>query len=145
MAEPKRYTEVTVSDEGRVSVNHIHDYRGSQHLPNRPTELECDYCCKVVTKLFCRPVRPFCVTALRSPKGQRGSFAFDGGNWNSCEACEPLVSGQFSALLGLRSSRRYGTTVEYFRNIYQTVFDATEEFGPVLEWNSGDVFPVRPA
>lgn len=120
----------------------LYDYRGSQHLPKRPRELECDFCGQDARRLWCRMVRPFGAVTAEKPDGSTLKFCYDGGTWNACDVCRPLVTARDFAGTARRAAAGLGADDDYCRRLHSVVFLCTED-APERVWLSGDEFPLR--
>lgn len=139
--EPRR-SQILDPATGRVF--DVYDFRNSQTRPKRPATLACDFCNRSVDRLYCRPTRPFC--AFVQGALLRASD-FDGGTWNACDHCRPLVDARDAPGLVRAAARRLRMDAglcEFLRVLYETAFAARIEDQPELVWRSGDEFPPRP-
>lgn len=138
MAQPKHSIHV---DFAKKQVEHVLDYRGSQNLPERPLLLDCDFCNRPSDRLWCRRVSQFEAEMWPGHK-----FLFEGGNWNACVFCNPMVYRRDVPLLLARVlivnvEARKAPAVG-FERLYNAVFAAMDE-APAVQWNAGEVFPVE--
>jgi hypothetical protein len=119
------------------------DYRGSQGLPPRPEQLNCDFCHRLVKHLWCYQCAPFTIDIVPGR-----AFAFSGGPWNACCSCRPFIeprdrSGLLAHVLTVNPAVDSGLVFVLSR-AYEKVFAAMKAEPPV-EWLSGDLFPVEGA
>ncbi len=139
MSEPKRYM---VYDFERRETKSVIDYRGTQDdRPPRPATVKCDFCSRESDRLWCREVSPFVANM-----SQGREIIYDGGNWNACVFCNPMVEARDMAPLIARvkiidpDCAKVPTAA--LEALYGAVFEHTL-LGPVIEWHAGDMFPVR--
>jgi hypothetical protein len=126
--------------DGRTEVT---DLRGFQNLPERPRALKCDYCGAMVEILWCRRVRPFGVV---THPVQKWNFCYDGGTWNACGECQPLVVAGDPMGLAAHVCAAQGClgNLDAFTRLMTAVFACAED-APVELWSSGEQWPpVRP-
>lgn len=111
------------------------DQRGNPKPPPGAPYLECDFCGRMVAKLWCRPTRAFGV-ALET----RRTIDYPQCYWVACDLCNPLAEARhLHALLArariINANSRIIPYHALFR-LYSAAFDAIA--GPAVEWNGGD-------
>lgn len=137
MSEPRSYL---IIDPTRRTAEHVMDFRGTQNLPERPLNLECDFCGRISDRLWCRAVRPF-----SAEMWAKQSMQYQGGNWCACVFCNPMVEARDVPLLLARVSivneKVRGIPMDGFERVYRAVFDCMDS-APAVPWSAGEVWPV---
>lgn len=133
---PKPKFSIETTDR---SINIIADYRKSIPTTLYPLSILCDFCGRDSDRLWCRKVRPVCLETA-----PRHRMIYDGGHWNACVYCEPMVKERDIPLLVARilSIKREFSEMprQFFDRMYAVIFAAMADGGPVL-WMAGEKWP----
>ena len=135
LPEPK----YTLEFDSRGRSNVIMDYRGSDPVPIAPMYVKCDFCCREVGRLFCWRVRPVGVEVSRGKH-----MVYDGGRWNACDECEPMlefldVAALVARVKSVNEEVRIVPAADLDR-LYRAIFDAM--VGGFKLWQSGEKWPI---
>jgi len=143
MPLPKPTLEYFEIDLATRTIRHHVDFTGSMPpLPARPEVVSCDFCCQATAPLWCRLVRPVCITVAH-----HRSIQYDGGYWRACGVCENLIRFDLKALVVRIRNIDPGLAImphDALMTLFSVLLSARAS-DEIIVWNSGDVLPVQPA